>query len=259
MIHNKHDLFVKRMKENIKKNNLTNALLAEKLGYSEDAVKGWLRRKDNHFPNIDKLVELSEIFDVDVAYLLGEQDCKKISTQRIVDLTGLDEEAAENLICLNQKNPAAIAVLNYLLGVNAEKGINLLFLLYHYLFGNYQKIKGLDDLIVDLVDDIGFNGVALEISDLNSALKSMIDAQIQSIKIDIDSDAKWKDYGKNIPTKEEAEHIIKETQVEIDLANQNIEKYKSDEKKQDFWKRRLVSQGEIMEKYRHLLETKYKN
>lgn len=104
----KHNLFIERMKKHIKKNNLTNELLAEKLNYSEHAVKRWLKKKEEHFPNMDKLVELSEIFDVDVAYLLGEQECEKIKTQRIVDLTGLSEESADRL----KYDPIAGDVIN---------------------------------------------------------------------------------------------------------------------------------------------------
>ena len=57
----KHDLFIERMKKHIKKNKLTNELLAEKLNYSEHAVKRWMKKTEEHFPNMEKLVELSEI------------------------------------------------------------------------------------------------------------------------------------------------------------------------------------------------------
>ena len=95
--YNKHDIFVQNLKRLIKREGLTNALLAEKLNYSEHAVKRWLKTTEGNFPSLTILVKISEIFNVDVAYLLGEQECEKISTQRIVDLTGLSEEAADKL------------------------------------------------------------------------------------------------------------------------------------------------------------------
>ena len=224
-----------------------------------ETARNWFRTdfSKREVPTIWVLINICNLLHCDIDYFLTTQEKYNSDIEPASITTGLTTRAIENLMGLYQNiKPQSLSVLNYLLGENPQKGGNLLFLLYHYLFGNYKKIEGFDNYIVDLVDDTGFGGVALDISDLNAALKTMIDEQIYSIKTDID--AKWKDYGKNIPTKEEAEHIIKATQVEIDLANQNIEKFKSDEKKQDFWKRRLVNQEEIMKKYRHLLETKYK-
>lgn len=224
-----------------------------------ETARNWFRTdfSKREVPTIWVLINICNLLHCDIDYFLTTQEKYNSDIEPASITTGLTTRAIENLMGLYQNiKPQSLSVLNYLLGENPQKGGNLLFFLYHYLFGNYKKIEGFDNYIVDLVDDTGFGGVALDISDLNAALKTMIDEQIYSIKTDID--AKWKDYGKNIPTKEEAEHIIKATQVEIDLANQNIEKFKSDEKKQDFWKRRLVNQEEIMKKYRHLLETKYK-
>ncbi len=249
--------FKTRINELREQSGYTQEDLAEELNYSLSGVKRWTRESTTHFPNQDTMISLANIFKVDTGYLYGDQEFKHISAQRINDLTGLEEDASENLIILNQKNPQALALLNYLLGVNAEKGINLLFLLYHYLFGNYQKIKGFDGSIVDLVDDTGFGGVALDISDLNAALKTMIDAQIYSIKTDIDS--KWKDYGKDIPTKDEAELAVKQIQAKIDLAKSNIEKHNEDKRQQEFWRNHLSAYEQILKRYQKLLETRYSN
>lgn len=109
--YSKHDIFVQNLKRLIKREGLTNALLAEKLDYSEHAVKKWLRKTEENFPTLTTLVKISEIFNVDVAYLLGEQECEKISVQRITDLTGLTEEAASVL----EKDSLNVLVLNDIL------------------------------------------------------------------------------------------------------------------------------------------------
>ena len=130
----KHDLFIERMKKHIKKNKLTNELLAEKLNYSEHAVKRWMKKTEEHFPNMEKLVELSEIFDVDVAYLLGEQECEKISTQRIVDLTGLSEEAANKL----KSDSITVVIID---GILKSKHLDALVLnAWKYVHSHYMNV-----------------------------------------------------------------------------------------------------------------------
>ena len=109
---NKHDIFAERLKSLCKERHLTQVGLAGKIGYSLDTVRGWTKR-GKHFPNMDKLIELSEFFNVDVAYLLGEQNCRKIETQRITDLTGLSEASAETL-----QNEVTIDILDELLSHN---------------------------------------------------------------------------------------------------------------------------------------------
>lgn len=249
--------FKMRISELRDQSGYTQEDLAEKLNYSVSGVKRWTRESTTHFPNQDTMISLANIFNVDIGYLYGDQKYRHISEQRIIDLTGLSEISAENLSKLKAENPQAFAMLDYLLGDKPEKGINLLFLLYHYLFGNYQKIKGFDNHIIDLVDDTGFGGVALDISDLNAALKTMIDKQIYSIKTDIDS--KRKDYGKDIPAKDEAELVVKQIQAEIALAKSNIEKHNGDKRQQEFWRERLSTYEQILKRYQKLLETRYSN
>lgn len=89
----KHDKFRKRLKEECEKKHLTAVGLANKLGYTVHAVNGWCKSSGG-FPSYSVLVQLSELFDCDVAYLMGEIDCRHISTQHIADLTGLSPESA---------------------------------------------------------------------------------------------------------------------------------------------------------------------
>ncbi len=109
----KHDIFRERLKTLCKKKGLTYAELACKLDYEECTIKGW-SRKAGGFPNMDKLIHLSCIFDVDIAYLLGDQNCTKIKSQRIQDLSGLDESAANIIESIND-NKRNSYVLNRLL------------------------------------------------------------------------------------------------------------------------------------------------
>lgn len=149
MIHSyKHDLFVNRMKKLIKENKLTNELLADKLNYSEHAVKRWMRKSENNFPNMKTLVELSEIFNVDVAYLLGEQKFKKITTQRISELTGLTEEAASAL----EKNSLNVRVLNDIL--SSKYFQKLILDVFEYTHSHHSTIKLEDKTALQLDFDI---------------------------------------------------------------------------------------------------------
>lgn len=225
-----------------------------------ETARNWFRTdlSKREVPTIWVLINICNIFHCDMDYFLTTQEEYNSNIEPASITTGLTTRAIENLMGRYQNiKPQSLFVLNYLLGENPQKGGNLLFLLYHYLFGNYQKIKGFDNHIVDLVDDTGFGGVALDISDLNAALKTMIDEQIYSIKTDIDS--KWKDYGKNIPTKNKAELEVKQIQAEIDLAKSNIKKRNGDKRQLEFWRNRLSAYEQILERYRKLVETRYSN
>ena len=131
----KHDVFVQNLKRLIKREGLTNALLAEKLDYSEHAVKRWLKTTEKNFPSLTTLVKISEIFNVDVAYLLGEQECEKISVQRVSDLTGLTEEAASTL----DKGSLNVRVLNDIL--SSKHFQKLILDVFEYTHSHYSTIK----------------------------------------------------------------------------------------------------------------------
>lgn len=55
---------------------------------------------------LEQLTALCEIFECDIAYLLGECDSKRIISQEIAPALGISEKALDNLITAhNQKNP----------------------------------------------------------------------------------------------------------------------------------------------------------
>lgn len=142
--YNKHDIFVQNLKKLIKREGLTNALLAEKLDYSEHAVKRWLKTTEKNFPPLTTLVKISEIFNVDVAYLLGEQECEKISIQRVSDLTGLTEEAASTL----KKDSLNVLVLNDIL--SSKRFQKLILDIFAYTHSHHSAIELKDKTALQL-------------------------------------------------------------------------------------------------------------
>lgn len=99
MIHDsKHDIFIERFKRLLKEKKYTYEKFSEEMGYSVEAIKSWMRKKGNNFPNMSTLVRISELLDCDVSYLLGEQQCRRIKSQRLTDLIGVSEAAADKLL-----------------------------------------------------------------------------------------------------------------------------------------------------------------
>lgn len=84
-----------------KKNNMTQTELADKMNVSFQAVSNWER--GNSMPDISKLPELAEIFEVSVDDLIGEKS-KLIDSvisnefQHYLDNNELDQEELENHI-----------------------------------------------------------------------------------------------------------------------------------------------------------------
>lgn len=69
-----------------KKNNLSQEQLADKLGISRQSISKW--ESEQSTPEIDKIVQLSEIFGVTTDYLLKDIDeCPKNSVLSAKDKT----------------------------------------------------------------------------------------------------------------------------------------------------------------------------
>ena len=64
-----HGIFATRLRGLMDKNNITHQELADKLGVSRQAVSWYYFGKRQ--PNFEKLIEISEFFDVSTDYLLG--------------------------------------------------------------------------------------------------------------------------------------------------------------------------------------------
>lgn len=70
MIHNsKHDIFIERFKRLLKEKKYTYEKFSEKMGYSVEAIKSWMRKKGNKFPNMSTLVRISELLDLSLIHI----------------------------------------------------------------------------------------------------------------------------------------------------------------------------------------------
>ena len=83
-----------RIKELREKQNLTQSGLAKKLNMTRSAVNAW--EMGISVPNVEKLVELSSLFNVSVDYLLG------INNSFNINISNLSEE--EKKLVLNLVN-----------------------------------------------------------------------------------------------------------------------------------------------------------
>ena len=63
-----------------RENNLSQEILAEKLGVSRQAVSKW--EAEQCLPDIDKIVKLSELFDVSTDYILKEDSKSKTDVSK---------------------------------------------------------------------------------------------------------------------------------------------------------------------------------
>ena len=82
-------IFTTRFKACCKKKGYTQQDVADKLNISINGLKHHLRSNNPHFPPLDLIIKMAEIFDVDVGYLIGEIDYERYSMQKISDITGL--------------------------------------------------------------------------------------------------------------------------------------------------------------------------
>lgn len=88
----KKSIFTTRFKECCKEKGYTQQIVAEKLNISINGLKHHLRSKNPNFPPLDLLIKMAEIFDVDVAYLLGDINCKTCAEQKLFDISGLSKK-----------------------------------------------------------------------------------------------------------------------------------------------------------------------
>lgn len=84
---------------------MTQKELLEKVYLSEKSVAS-LRKWENgdRLPDLETLARMSEVFDCDIGYLLGDYDEKDFPTHKICEYTGLSEKA---IVCLQKMNPIA--------------------------------------------------------------------------------------------------------------------------------------------------------
>ena len=72
MSYNQRTNFGKRLKELMSESNMSQSVLAEKIGYSQRAVSKWLIGQAE--PTASAVIRCAEVFDVSCGYILGVED-----------------------------------------------------------------------------------------------------------------------------------------------------------------------------------------
>ncbi len=112
----KAKIFRNRLKKCMDAENYTQQDLAQKLNdtygtkYTHNDVGRWLKTgKDGQkitmknktgtvqFPKFETVILLAEFFDVDIAYLIGETDYKKVSEEQICEYMGLSPKSVYSI------------------------------------------------------------------------------------------------------------------------------------------------------------------
>lgn len=86
-------IFWLRVKEMLEYQDITQKMLAERIGESYNTVQSWINR--NRLPNAEQAVKIANTLNTSVEYLVtGKQNLKKINHTKTIKLL---EEAIENL------------------------------------------------------------------------------------------------------------------------------------------------------------------
>lgn len=105
MIYQKEKI-AERLKDERTAKGLTQQELAVRLKYSKPTIIEWERGNgQNRIPNMDTLLELCDLYNCEVGYLLCEYDTKFRRNATIQEETGLSEEAIEALRKMNKSIP----------------------------------------------------------------------------------------------------------------------------------------------------------
>lgn len=86
-----NEIFGERLKTLRKKRFRTQEVFAEAMDVSVNSVKKW--ESGRVLPETEHLLQISELLDCDLDYLVGRIDCKTHSVQDISGHTGLSEKA----------------------------------------------------------------------------------------------------------------------------------------------------------------------
>lgn len=112
--------FSDRLRDLMKRNDYTQAYLADRLNTSQQTISRWVNGKFQ--PDLNQLVELSVVFNVSVDYLLGKtsQDIHKTQPPVISD-DELRAWAVQRVSTLS--DPALVRVKDFLTGLEAGQDI----------------------------------------------------------------------------------------------------------------------------------------
>jgi len=130
-------IFSANLKSAMKEKNMSKLQLANKLNYAIDTVSKYTSAKAPQFPPLEVMGVIAKELNVDVAYLMGEIDCKKNTTQRLQDITTLSSKSCDTLTELCQ-NTLYLEVLDALLSYDCIKIV--LTDLYQYLHCHNKRV-----------------------------------------------------------------------------------------------------------------------
>lgn len=92
------DSFAERLRKQRKENHLTQANLAAKLGVSTAAVTMW--EKGSRMPDSGKLVQIADLFDKRLDYMLGRTDDESSVTETKEDTKAQKWELEDQFIAI---------------------------------------------------------------------------------------------------------------------------------------------------------------
>lgn len=95
--------FAKIFNKLLEDKDYTNKQFASDASISPASISNY--RSGKTMPTADILILISQTLNVSVTYLLGIDECKKISSQQIYNMLGLDEYAMEQLYSLKHNLP----------------------------------------------------------------------------------------------------------------------------------------------------------
>lgn len=152
-------IFGTRFKNELKSQGYTFVSFAKKLGYTEDAIKRWTRTKNPSMPNLETMRKIADILNVDMSYLLGDQECRHHQEQTIMDVTGLSKEACETLWYMkNSGRSVCMTTLDFLLRDEKGRFVDLLYEIWvERLIANEEpddEISFKDFVISNLLKDM---------------------------------------------------------------------------------------------------------
>lgn len=126
----RRELFPRRLAAARRGAGLTQADLAEKIGYSLSAVRSW-EQDGVREPNFSTVVELAKMFHISTDYLIGEDDEPNAKMRDVASYIGVSQPAAAKLEALSKKNDHRTLPLNGLImDIRFEHLISSMWLLH---------------------------------------------------------------------------------------------------------------------------------
>lgn len=145
---------IERIKTERKSIKLSQEAFAAALGYTRKTINSW--EKGKTFPQLSDLLNMCNLFDCDLGYLLCEYDCKTRENTDIVNATGLSESTV-NIIkfmdqqsklpandifdCMPAKYKNLLHTIDILIQSSLSDDVSVLGLICSYLYGKYSSFE----------------------------------------------------------------------------------------------------------------------